>query len=82
MRITDELSRHPTEKASTEENYEEIYVNNNLKELFELHYKYGQILNENRKFRPVDQLHNRVLMTNQKLTNEIKQPIKVDSDSN
>ena len=43
--LTDYLSRHPTEEATTEETREEENVMKNLSGLFRLNHKYGQLLN-------------------------------------
>ena len=47
LKITDCLSRHPTENESFKEKYEDEYVINNGTEFFNIKHKDGQLLNLN-----------------------------------
>ena len=80
--LTDYLSTHPTEEATTEGNHDEEYVFNILSKLCKLNRKYGLLLHIDRKFRPTDQSSNMALKAKRESTNEIALPEKFDSDVN
>ena len=65
----------------TEEIHEEN-VFNILSEFFELKHKYGQLLNLDRKFRPIERSANMTLKSNRESTNEIASPKKINPDAN
>ena len=82
LALTDYLSRHPTEEATTEENHVEEYLINTLSELFKLNHIYGQLLNTDRKFQSTNQSADMTLKVNRESTNEIALPKKFISDTN
>ena len=73
-KFTKYLSRHPVKSGSTEEFYEEEFVNINLTEMFKKNYNCGQLTNRKRKHRSTGQSQNRVSTTIMSSTNEIEQP--------
>ena len=82
LALTDNLTRHPTEEATTEETHEEEYVITILSEHFKLNHKNGQLLNMDRKFLLTDHSTNMTLETNPEWTNENVSPNKCIPDAN
>ena len=73
-KFTDVLSRQPTEKASTEENYDEESVVFILNRLPKSNEKYGQRRNRDQSFWSTDKSKNMVLMTNWRPTKGTSSP--------
>ena len=89
LALTDYLSRHPTDEATTEEVNVEECVIITLSELLKKKHKYGQLSNTDRKLRSDNQSANMILKTNRELTNEMlsrgnpfRAPIKNVSGAN